>query len=167
MLGSVRSSLETDAGLSPWLSTGLEYVGVGLAASALVLGGGMSGRLAAVGLVVAWLALPVEYAFATGHVALAVIGIDSVALGPLLAVEAGLVLLVGGSLWVTDGSWSASATWLLAYVALGGGVWYVAVESGEVWYAVVLLWAVVAATAYGLHRHELVTLGLTEGEHHR
>lgn len=168
MLGRVRSVLEPgrDAGPSSWPSTALEYVGVGLAASALVLGGGVSGIIAAAALVFAWVAFPVEYAFATGQIAL-VVGTGPTALGPLLGVEAGLVLLVAGSLWTTDASPAASAAWVVAYAGLGGGVWYVASEGGRLWYAAVGLWVVTAVGAYGLHRHERVTFETTEGGHHQ
>ncbi|SFG72589.1 hypothetical protein SAMN04488063_2796 [Halopelagius inordinatus] len=168
MSARVRSLFEseTDAGLSSWPSTALECLGVGVAASALVLGGGVSGVIAAAGLVVVWVVLPVEYAFATGQVAL-VVGTEPLALGPFLGVEAGLGLLVAGSLWTADESPAVSAAWLLAYVGLGGGVWYVASEGNRLWYAAAGLWVVVAVSAYVLHRREHVRFGPTEGEHHQ
>ena len=109
--------------------------------------------------------LPVEYALATGHVGLVVVVSESAATGLLVGLEAGLGLVLAGALWTAATSPTEIAAWLLVYAGLVGSIWYLGIERGQIWVAVVLLWVVLALSVYGLHRHELVTLGLTGGDH--
>ncbi|MDS0300299.1 hypothetical protein NDI76_16250 [Halogeometricum sp. S1BR25-6] len=166
---SVRSLLGSGSGRgSPtWASVALELAGVGIAAAVFVLFGELVGLLAAATLVIIWVVFPVEYAIAAGQVGIVSVAAAPLPLTVLVGVEAGLTLLLAGALVTAAASLTASAAWLLAYVGVAGGIWYVVGGPWQVWHVAVLLWAVVAVGGYALHRYELVSLGLTEGDHHR
>lgn len=166
---SVRSLFGSERGPdSPtWASVSVELAGVGIAISAFVLTGEPTGVFAAAVLALVWVVLPVEYAIAAGQIAVVSVATTPIAPDLLIGVEAGLALLLAGALVTATTSPIASVAWLLAYVGVAGGVWYVVDGPWPVWHVAILLWVVAAAGGYALHRHELVTLGLTDGEHHR
>jgi hypothetical protein len=167
MLGRVRSSVRQAVERSTELvpSTSLpELVGLGVAVTAFVSLGGPAGVFVAAALVGVWFVLPVEYVFAAGQVCLLVVAPEPVGLELLLAVEAGLGVLVAGSLREAAASWRPPVVWVLAAVGLGGGVVATAANGTDLWQVALVLWVALAVAAYGLYRHELVTLGLTEGE---
>jgi len=145
----------------------LEPVGLGLTVVLLSVATGVTGAVMGGALVLAWHRLPVEYVFALGQVAL-VVSTDVLGLALLIAVEVSLALLLAGSLSRGAGSYLPGAVWCLSFLALGGGSW-VAVTSGvRLWQVAAVLWLVGIVAAYGLYRHQLVTLGLadTDGEHY-
>lgn len=140
-----------------------ELLGLAVAATSLGYFGGRVGWLAAAAVVGVWVVLPVEYVFTAGQVALVVVAPDRVGLELLLAVEAGLYLLIADSVRKVATSSASNAVWLLAAVGLSAGVWVTVTGGADLWQVALALWVGVAVAAYGLHRHELVSLGLTEG----
>ena len=164
MSGAARSLLGRgrEPGSTARPAAAVKLVGVAAAAAALVLFGRELSLVAAATLVFVWVVLPVEYALAAGHVALVTVSPDPTGLRLVVGAQAGLGVLLVGALWTAAASPTAAVGWVVAYAGLAGGIWYAAAEGG-VWLAAALLWVVLAVGAYGLHRHELVTLGLTDG----
>lgn len=130
-----------------------------LAASAFVLFAGALGITAAAVLLVVWYALPATYAFALGNVALAAL-VGSGNPIQLAVVEVGLL----GVLLAPAGRLKAPGRPIVIAVlgvAIGTGLAW-AVSRGLLSFSVAGV-AVVAMTGlggYGLHRYQLVGLGL-------
>lgn len=167
MAGRVRSTLRRVidhlSALTPSLTVP-EAVGLGIVAAAFVFFGGAGGALAAAAVVGFWLAFPVEYAFAAGQIGLVAVAPDQVGLPLLVTGEAGLGLVVAGSLRKAGSTSAQAVGWLLAAAGLGFGILIAVTAEIALWQTAVVLLAVCTATAYGLHRHELVRLGLATGE---
>ena len=137
-------------------------VGAVLAAGALVLVAGLPGLLAGVLVVAGWYLLSVPFALAVGHVLLAVTVPQSSAIGAFVLVEVGFVLLLVGPLVRGREDLRIVSAAIVVFLALLG-----VVAVGLRWYESVALAAlalVVAASllGYGLHRYELLRLGLVE-----
>jgi|GEM_PF-5208433 len=143
-----------------------ELVSLGLAVAVLIAANGMAGAAIGAVLVLVWLRLPVEYIVALGQVALVVFAAGQLTLTLLLAVEASLGLLLVGSLFGASRSLLPGIVWLFAFLTLGGGAWVAVYSSVALWQVAIALWLVASTVAYGLYRHQLVTLGLTDGEHY-
>lgn len=145
----------------------LELVGLGLTVVLLSVATGATGVVLGGALVLAWRRLPVEYVFALGQVAL-VVSADVLGLALLVAVEVSLALLLAGSLSRGADSYLPGAVWRLSFLALGGGGWAAVTSGVRLWQVAAVLWLVGVAAAYGLYRHQLVTLGLADadGEHY-
>jgi len=137
----------------------LGLLAVGVVSVEFVLVGDLLGIGAALALLVAWYALPAPSAVALGFVLFAV----------LLPVEPGtLELLVGtlgllGVLAAAVPSWSAVPRFGVPFVVgwfLLGGVAALGFRVGGLGVALVSLAALALLAGYGLHRYELLRLGL-------
>lgn len=153
-----------------------------VASVGLVALAGLPGVVAAAALVAAWVLLPASYAFALGQVALVALAPGGGLLGVAVA-EAGLlgVLLAPATTLPEPGPPVALAVaWALGGVALAwasaGGTGGTAGTAGAgtvgagvlaPWQAGFALIAVTALAAYGLHRYQLVSLGLVEADDSR
>ncbi|WP_135825295.1 hypothetical protein [Halorussus ruber] len=125
--------------------------------------------LGGLAVVASWLLLAPTSAFALGHVALAaVLPANALASGvplELLAVEVGLVgmLLASATRRGVDagGSVALAVGVVLAWTFGGGALAWIAARSGlDLWLAGALVVGASGLAAYGLHRYQLVSLGL-------
>ncbi|MFB6130400.1 MAG: hypothetical protein ABEJ28_06230 [Salinigranum sp.] len=144
---------------------------MGVAGVGFVLLGGLGGALGAAAVALAWYFLPVEYAFVAGQVVLAALvapgGVPTAApVGPvpIVGVEAALWALLAASLWDVAGTPRATVVFGVLSAAAGGGAWVAAASGTATWAVAGALVCAFAVAAYGLHRYELVALGLVEGE---
>lgn len=168
----MATAIESEQSRVSGSRTRIGGAGALLAAGALVAFAGVPGILAGLAVAVGWYLAGGPVAFAVGQVAVAVL-LSGGGLAPLAVAEAGLfgvlfapesesepgrqrfgrfrqpglsaVFAVG---WVVV---AVALAWLSARSAVGLGV------------ATVALSAAIGATAYGLHRYQLVALGLAEG----
>lgn len=139
---------------------------LGALASAAVLGvaAGIPGVVAGV---VLWLSsfwLRPIFVFAAGQFALLALFPEGVPLGRLVLAEAGLLGTLAGSVVRTPDPSRTVAVTLAAFLGLGallraGRLW-----GDAVWISGALLIGSVAIVSYGLHRYELVLMGLAGGE---
>lgn len=140
-----------------------ELPGLAIAVSALTVFAGRAGILAGAVVIGFWVVLPVEYAFGAGQVAL--VAVTPGIAGPelLLGVEAGLAMLVVGSLHEASIRPRVIIGWLSAYAAVGTTILFVAATNIiPVLHSAVAVWVI--AVAYELYRYDPVTLGLTGAE---
>ena len=140
----------------------LTVPGVGLAlATPAALFAVAGPRGAAVGLFGAaiWLLAPV-YAFLVAQAGLLAVAPESLAITDLLALQGAVALLLLAEL-VTERVHAVTVLGFLALLAvLGGGATAAVAAAVEPWVVAVALLAGVGLLAYGLHRVELVALGL-------
>ena len=138
-------------------------LGLLLTVAAFGLVAGIPGALASIALVPLWLLLPGIYVVAMGHVLIAAF-VGDLSVVSVLAVEVGLlfVLADAASQHARPGSLISNTVFaagvLVAMVAL------VLVFDGTIWIAAGVLLVALAAFAYGLHRYELVSLGVIHNE---
>lgn len=133
-----------------------------LAAGALAVTAGPLGVTVGVALLGAWAVFSVPYVLALGHLGLAVLFPDGPTLQALALVESGFLLVLGGPFLRRGADLRVAVAPFVAAAVLFG-----AVAAGLRWLdstaAAALVLAIVAGLlAYGLHRYELVRLGLVE-----
>lgn len=139
---------------------------LGALASTAVLGvaAGIPGVVAGVLLWLTSFWLRPIFVFAAGQFALLALFPEGVPLGRLVLVEAGLLgTLAGAVVRTSDPSRTVVAT-LLAFLGLGALVRVGRLWSDTVWIPGALLIASVMTLSYGLHRYELLLMGLVGGE---
>ncbi|WP_331234076.1 hypothetical protein [Natronorarus salvus] len=131
--------------------------------SAFALVGGIQGGVAATALVPIWLLLPGIYVVAFGHILLAAF-VGDLSVVSVLAVEIGLLLLLADAAYAHHRPGTLFAN---AVFAAGGLVVVVAVilaGDGRLWITAGGLLFAFGAAAYGIHRYELVSLGVLTDE---
>jgi hypothetical protein len=140
----------------------LGRAGTVLAGVGFVLVADLSGLGAAILLAVAWYALPVPYAVATGHVLFAALLPADPGVFDLLPAELGLLCILGAAAPPQDALARFGILFVAGTLVLSGmavlGVWIGGLPGG-----VILLVAVSFLGGYGLHRYELLRLGLLDG----
>lgn len=147
----------TDSRRVKWLG----LPAVGLTAVGLLLIGGTSGIAATIALGVAWYALSTPYTVALGHLLLAALLPESGGLPGLLAAEGGLLGMLAINAPGRDDHLQFGAAFVTSMLLLS----CVAVLGVRLWglpAAALLLAAVALLVGYGLHRYELLRLGLLE-----
>jgi hypothetical protein len=150
--------------LESTVATRTKFGGVAavVAAAGIALFGGLWGVAAGVLLVGAWALGGHVYAFALGQVLIVAIWSDPTLLRVTVA-QAGLFgLLVAPGLG--DVPTRTVGAFVVASAGLIGVVAGVRDVTGHFWVAMVALGATVAICGYTLHRYQLVTLGLVEGD---
>lgn len=149
----------------PRTPTASSLAGVLVAAVAFAGFGSSPGLIAAVTLLAAWLALPAEYVFAVGQVMIAAVVSGSVDPRLLVGAQTGLALLLAASIRDATNGARALVVWIALYAVAGLAV-LSATRQGDfkIWQVALALWVVAVIAAYGLHRHEIVALGLTGGD---
>lgn len=128
-----------------------------------VLVGGLAGVASALAVALVWLFLPAVYAVALGHVLLAALTVDGGTLLEFIVVGLGLFAVL-----LAPASRLYERETLVSVTVFAAGVLFfafgIAFTTADVLWiaslALVVLWAL---AAYGIHRYELVTLGLVEG----
>ena len=176
----MAASLEIDRGFAAE-RTRLGGASALVAAVALVVSAGVEGLvvglqgLAAAAVVVsAWYLLPPTYAFALGNVALVAV-LPETAVGRMVVVEAGLlgILLASATTLDSPGQSDDSGHSVLSILVgalvvlawtLAGGAFAWASARGDLRLSVAggFLIALSAFAAYGLHRYQLVSLGVVD-----
>ncbi|WP_255170530.1 hypothetical protein [Natrononativus amylolyticus] len=147
----------------PW-AEGLAAVALLVACTVVV---GPLGALAGIVAVVLWATLGAPYAVAGGTVALVAAvpdGLDPISVG---LVGAGFLAVLLAPAVHTPAPGRFAAVTVASALGLGGLAWAVA-RAGPLWLAGAVLLGALATAAYGLHRYELVRLGLvpeTTAEH--
>ncbi|MFB6227418.1 MAG: hypothetical protein ABEH88_02355, partial [Halobacteriales archaeon] len=149
------TATEPGARSTKWLGR----VGVVLAGLGLVLVGDVFGLGAAVLLGVAWYALPAPYVVAIGHVLFAAILPAEPGVLDLLPAELGLLCMLGAAAPSRDGIARFGAL-LVAATVLLSGAGALGFRIGELPGAALALVAASLLGGYGLHRYELLRLGL-------
>jgi hypothetical protein len=146
----------------------IRLVGALVATVGLWLGAGPVGLLAGAGLAIGALRWRGWTLFALGQVALVALLSRGGPLAPIVAIEAGLFGLL-----VVDGRSSREVPWaVLETGAITGALGFVAWSAWRwgttSWVVALLVAALVAVAAYGLHRYERLHLGYLEDhrEHH-
>lgn len=120
---------------------------------------GPLGVVAGLAVALVWWYLSTPYAIAAGHLALVAVTAGDFSLGFLLA-EAGFALLVASD--ATNRRTGAVAIGLFSgLVLLTQGLY---TTTDELWLTAGGLTLAVAVLAYGLHRYELVRMGLVEAD---
>ena len=135
--------------------------GVLLTAVMIALAAGPLGIVAGISLFVVWAMRPGVYAFALAYLFFAVLAPD-----PTLVQ---LVILGGGTLLILIGSLRDVTIQIVAMAvvttALLWGVVFIAQQwTQALWLIAITLSATVGLLVYGLHRYELVRLGLVEAD---
>lgn len=118
---------------------------------------GPIGAIAGVTTAVIWYGLGLPYAIAAGHVVLAA-GTD-IGIAAIVAVELGFLAVVLASLVGHPSSRPAAGVALVSAVGLIGAALLVSTFYA-LWLAAAIVLGGIALGAYGLHRYELVRLGL-------
>ncbi len=140
-------------------------LGVGLLALvvSLTVAFGVGGLVLAFVLGIVWYLVPVPYVIAAGHLlALSVAPAELVG-SQLLVVTAGFLTVLAVEALDDDRPVTVLAALVLGALVLLGAAWLgLRVGASTVAGALVLA-LVFAGTSYGLHRYELVSLGLVEG----
>jgi hypothetical protein len=140
----------------------LGVFGVVLTAVVVGLVGGFTGIGFAIVFVVVWVFLPAVYSYAVGHVLTLGTTASALSVVELLFVEMGLLAVLFGPLtrpdFVNRGV-VARSTLGFAFALFGLVVVGLALAD-QVWVTAVVLLLAGGVLMYGLHRYELVTLGL-------
>jgi hypothetical protein len=144
-----------------WSTKWLGRAGVVLAGFGFVLVGDIFGLGAAVLLGVAWYMLPVPYAVAIGHVLFAVLLPAEPGVLDIVPAELGLLCLLGAVAPSRDGIARFGALLVGATLTLSG-VAALGFRIGALPGAAFSLVAASLLGGYGLHRYELLRLGLLE-----
>ncbi|MFB6296223.1 MAG: hypothetical protein ABEH66_05190 [Halobacteriales archaeon] len=139
---------------------------IGIAAIALaglgfLVAGGLPGIAAAVALAGSWYALPAPYAVAIGHLLLAVLLPETPGVLALIPAELGLLGVLGAEALPRDEFFPLAAL-LLAFVFLLSDAAILGFLIGGLPAAALALVAAGVAIGYGLHRYELLRLGLLD-----
>ncbi|MFC6905761.1 hypothetical protein ACFQGH_11200 [Halalkalicoccus tibetensis] len=124
---------------------------------------GLLGTVSATLIVGAWFALPMVYTVALGHVLVAALTVDGFTTWAIVTVELGLggmILLATPALYGRRTVVSMIVFMLGLFVFTFGIVY---VTSSSLWLGALALLIVGALASYGMHRYELVSLGLVEG----
>lgn len=152
-------SVRIDAVPAP---TGRDWT-TGLALTALVAAFGVVagplGLLAGIATAIVGYVLGPPYALALGHVALVAAVPEGIDLRSILVVEAAFVAVLLAPVRRTVNPARVALAAVACTLALAGTAWLV-VDSQSILPAAVALLTLFAITAYGLHRLELVRLGL-------
>jgi hypothetical protein len=173
MASAVTPSRPNPTGDRSWLGA----LGVLLVTAALGLAVGPAGLLVAATLAVAWYLSPAPYGFALAVLALVAfvpaalsmrafspdaqssVDVDTATAG--LAVVGPLCLLLAPSGAIEGPVWTAATTGALA-VGLGAIAWVGRRSTDALWPGAVVLLGTGALAAYGLHRYELLRVGLLD-----
>jgi hypothetical protein len=150
--------------LADWTLLGL--FGVGLTGVVLSVVGGVSGVVLAVALAVVWGFFPPVYSYALGHVLALGTTARALTVVELLFVELGLLAVLFGPLTraeVRDRGPIGRSTLGFGF-ALGGVVVVGLALQNALWPVSVLLVLCGLGLLYGLHRYELVALGLVDDD---
>lgn len=139
-------------------------LGVGVAVvcpiALAVAAGLVGGIVGTVGLGI-WLVSPV-YAFAIAQLGLLLVVPDSISIGELVILESGLGTLLFAGMLDEFESRRSIGVFLLGAVGLGGTAVAAGPSAIALWQSVLAVLGVFAFLSYGLHRYELVELGLVE-----
>lgn len=142
-----------------------EILAVLVAAAGFVLVGdlGLGGAASAVALVLAWYLLPIVYTIAVGHVLVAALSIDELTTFAIITVELGLfgMLLMTTPNLYDRGTVKSMTVFMLGLLVFTFGIAFMTSEA--LWIGALALLVVGALVSYGMHRYELVSLGLMEG----
>jgi len=139
--------------------TWLGLAALALAGAGFVLVDGPAGALAAGALAVVWYALPLPYAVALGHLLLLALVPEGTGITIRLPAEAGLLGMLLSET-PTVGTPLRFGAAFLGTVAVLLGVAGAGFAAGGTGGAALALTLVAASLGYGLHRYELLRLGL-------
>ena len=120
---------------------------------------GPAGVLAGLVTAAVWYGLGVPYALAAGHVVLVAATPDRLAPSTIVLVELAFLPLLVASVRRTPAPLVAGGVVLGAGAGLGALAWASYASRGP-WIAALVLLGTIALVAYGVHRYELVRLGL-------
>lgn len=129
---------------------------------ALTAAFGVGGLLLAIGLTVGWYLLPVTYAIAGGSLLVLALAPTSLSDTQLVAVVASFLALLAVATPTDDRPIPALAALGLGAGGLLGATWVGLAVGDAVWAGALVLALAFAVASYGLHRYELVQLGLVE-----
>ncbi|THE64444.1 hypothetical protein D8Y22_12425 [Salinadaptatus halalkaliphilus] len=139
------------------------YFAVGLLVVAFAGVAGLSGGLAGVAIAAIWYGFGIPYAIAVGYVLLLGLfpdGIDPVSFG----ITGGVMVVFVCSAATGSRSWLRILGFALTMIAVLGGLAWWLLTVWTLWIAAGGGLAVLGLLAYGLHRYELVRLGLVSDE---
>lgn len=133
-----------------------------VAGGGFVLLGGLPGAASAAAVGLVWLVLPAVYAVALGHVLVAALTIGGVAPLAVLTAEFGLfaMLLTPAATLAQRETLVSMTVFVLGVFAFVFGIAFLVSE--VLWIGALVLLLVGVFASYGLHRYELVILGLVE-----
>lgn len=142
-----------------------EIVAVVIAAIGLVLISGLelAGVAGAAAIALVWFLFPVVYTIALGHVLVAALSVDGFSTIAIVTAELGLfgILLTATPALYDRGTVTSMTVFMLGLLVFTFGIAFVTSET--LWIGALALLVVGAIAAYGMHRYELVSLGLVEG----
>ena len=123
---------------------------------------GVGGLLLAAGLTVGWYLLPVTYVIAGGSLLVLALAPTPLTGTQLVAVVAGFLALLAVATPTDDRPTTALVALGLGAGGLIGAAWVGLAVGDAVWAGTLVLVLAFAIASYGLHRYELVRLGLVE-----
>lgn len=125
---------------------------------------GLTGLVAGLGVFLAWIAVSELAGFVVGQLSLiAIVSPTSVSLsGPVLVVELGLFILLAAAVLRPESSVRGLAVFAVLAAVLAGIVLTGVRVSDQLWLVSTVFIAVTGLLLYGLHRYELVALGLLD-----
>jgi len=147
---SVPAATERD-----WLTT----IALGLLVAAFAAAAGPIGALAGIATVLVGAVLGLPYMLAVGHLALLACFPDGIDPLSVAGVEAAFVVVLLTSLRRTASPGRIGAVTIASALSLSTAAWLV-VRSQSTWLAAGTVLGLLAGAAYGVHRLELVRLGL-------
>ncbi|WP_331234193.1 hypothetical protein [Natronorarus salvus] len=138
--------------------TSLGGVGLALTIGALGLAAGPTGAIVGLTLIPIWLFFPIVFTVAAAHVLLATLHTATVI--DLLFVELGVLFVIAGR--ASTFEWTGTLLSTTTFTAAVGFLLVAVVLSVDLslWIATGVLLITFGVASYGLHRYELVSLGL-------
>ena len=140
-----------------------EVIAVLVAGIGFALVGGPAGVASALAVGVVWFLLPAVYAVALGHVLLAALTVGGGTPLEFVGVGLGLfaVLLAPAARLYRRETVVSITVFAAGALVFAFGITFT--TAGALWIASLALVVIWVLVAYGIHRYELVTLGLVEG----
>lgn len=142
-----------------------EIGAVVIAAVGLVFASGfeLAGAASAAVIALVWFVFPVVYTIALGHILVAALTVDGFSTIAIVIAELGLfgILLTAAPTLYDRGTVTSMTVFMLGLFVFTFGIAFVTSEA--LWIGALALLVVGAIAAYGMHRYELVSLGLVEG----
>lgn len=139
----------------------------GLAGILMVIGvlvgtTGSRGLAAGTVLVLAWFLLPAIYVVALGHILLLLAYPTGIPLPVLAGIETGFLLVLLAPARTADHARVTIAAGLLAFLGLTALAAAILLTTNTLWLPAIAVVGATGLLAYGIHRYQLVRLGLVE-----
>lgn len=114
-------------------------------------------------IIIAWFVLPMVYTVALGHILVAALTVEGFTTFAIVTAELGIVgmILTAAPTIYDRGTVISMIVFMLGLFVFTFGI--VFVTSNSLWTGALALFIIGTVASYGMHRYELVSLGLIEG----